>query len=177
MTGSGLVPRIARGRASGRRAFSDYVGVCSPPVQSRKRRNRRLCMSLQDPKRTASGKEFNNERCSHDLSSGSPCRRVTRESRSSSYARPPYREGAWRVCCGLLFQVEADRDTLAGLTERVGGMAGGPKEWAARLTEKVSRVKLKQDTLKICLWPSSRRTRTLPPRAITILSPNSANSH
>jgi hypothetical protein len=31
----------------------------------------------------------------------------------------------------VLAEVEADRDVLAKLTERVGGTAGGPKEWGA----------------------------------------------
>lgn len=43
----------------------------------------------------------------------------------------------------VLAEVEADRETLASLTERVGGTAGGIKEWGAWLTEKVSRLKLK----------------------------------
>ena len=43
----------------------------------------------------------------------------------------------------ILAEVEADRDVLARLTESVGGTAGGVKDWAAWLTEKVSRLKLK----------------------------------
>ena len=43
----------------------------------------------------------------------------------------------------VLAEVEADREVLAKLTERVGGTAGGMKEWGAWLAEKVSRLKLK----------------------------------
>jgi hypothetical protein len=43
----------------------------------------------------------------------------------------------------ILVEVESDRDVLARLTERMGGASGGPKEWAAWMTEKVSRLKLK----------------------------------
>lgn len=43
----------------------------------------------------------------------------------------------------ILAEVEADREVLARLTERIGGTAGGPKEWGAWLAEKVSRLKLK----------------------------------
>jgi hypothetical protein len=43
----------------------------------------------------------------------------------------------------VLAEVEADREVLATLTERVGGSAGGMKEWGAWLSEKVSRLKLK----------------------------------
>jgi hypothetical protein len=43
----------------------------------------------------------------------------------------------------LLVDVEADREVLARLTERVGGTVGGMKEWGAWLAEKVSRLKLK----------------------------------
>jgi hypothetical protein len=43
----------------------------------------------------------------------------------------------------LLIEIEADREVLGGLTENIGGTSGGPKEWAAWLTEKVSRLKLK----------------------------------
>jgi hypothetical protein len=46
----------------------------------------------------------------------------------------------------VLAEVEADRDVLARLTERVGGTAGGMKEWGAWLTEKVSRLKLKHSS-------------------------------
>lgn len=46
----------------------------------------------------------------------------------------------------LLAEVEADREVLARLTERAGGTAGGMKEWAAWLAEKVSRLKLKHDS-------------------------------
>jgi hypothetical protein len=44
---------------------------------------------------------------------------------------------------GLLAEVEADREVLARLTERMGGTPGGMKEWGAWLSEKVSRLKLK----------------------------------
>jgi hypothetical protein len=40
-------------------------------------------------------------------------------------------------------EIESDRDLLAKLTKRVGGTAGGMKEWGAWLSEKVSRLKLK----------------------------------
>ncbi len=43
----------------------------------------------------------------------------------------------------MLVEIEADRQVLAKLTERVGGTAGGMKEWGAWLAEKVSRLKLK----------------------------------
>ena len=43
----------------------------------------------------------------------------------------------------VLAEVEADREVLAKLTERVGGTPGGMKEWGAWLGEKVSRLKLK----------------------------------
>jgi hypothetical protein len=43
----------------------------------------------------------------------------------------------------MLVEIEADRDVLAGLTERAGGVVGAMKEWAAWLAEKVSRLKLK----------------------------------
>jgi hypothetical protein len=43
----------------------------------------------------------------------------------------------------MLAEVQADREVLARLTERAGGTAGGVKEWAAWLSEKVSRLKLK----------------------------------
>src|SRR5437016_10001692 len=43
----------------------------------------------------------------------------------------------------VLAEVEADREVLASLTERMGGSAGGMKEWVAWLSEKVSRLKLK----------------------------------
>ncbi len=43
----------------------------------------------------------------------------------------------------MLTEIEADRDVLAGLTKRVGGSPGGPKEWGSWLAEKVSRLKLK----------------------------------
>ena len=43
----------------------------------------------------------------------------------------------------MLAEIEADRDVLARLTERVGGTTGGAKEWGAWLAEKVSRLKLK----------------------------------
>jgi hypothetical protein len=42
----------------------------------------------------------------------------------------------------MLPEIEADRDVLAQLNERAGGVSGGPKEWAAWLAEKVSRLKL-----------------------------------
>jgi hypothetical protein len=57
----------------------------------------------------------------------------------SHYAGKPLGQFA----SALLFEIEADRDVLAGLTENTGGTSGGPKEWAAWLTEKVSRLKLK----------------------------------
>jgi hypothetical protein len=43
----------------------------------------------------------------------------------------------------VLAEVEADREVLARLTERVGGNAGGMKEWGAWVAEKVTRLKLK----------------------------------
>lgn len=43
----------------------------------------------------------------------------------------------------LLVEIEADRDVLARLTEKMGGSPGGPKEWGAWIAEKVSRLKLK----------------------------------
>jgi hypothetical protein len=43
----------------------------------------------------------------------------------------------------MLAEVQADREVLARLTERAGGTAFGVKEWAAWLSEKVSRLKLK----------------------------------
>src|SRR5690349_25156235 len=43
----------------------------------------------------------------------------------------------------MLAEVEADREVLARLTERLGGTPGGMKEWGAWLVEKVSRLKLK----------------------------------
>ena len=43
----------------------------------------------------------------------------------------------------MLAEIESDRDLLAKLTKRVGGSAGGVKEWGAWLSEKVSRLKLK----------------------------------
>ena len=46
----------------------------------------------------------------------------------------------------VLAEVEADREVLARLTERVGGTPGGMKEWGAWLAEKVSRLKLKHDS-------------------------------
>jgi hypothetical protein len=46
----------------------------------------------------------------------------------------------------LLAEVEADRDVLAALNEKLGGSSGGPKEWGAWLTEKASRLKLKHGT-------------------------------
>ena len=48
----------------------------------------------------------------------------------------------------MLAEVEADREVLARLTERVGGTAGGMKEWGAWLTEKVSRLKLKHGSCR-----------------------------
>jgi hypothetical protein len=41
----------------------------------------------------------------------------------------------------VLAEVEADREVLARLTERVGGNAGGMKEWGAWVAEKVTRLK------------------------------------
>lgn len=38
----------------------------------------------------------------------------------------------------VLADVEADREVLATLTERVGGATGGMKDWGAWLAEKVS---------------------------------------
>jgi hypothetical protein len=46
----------------------------------------------------------------------------------------------------LLAEVEADRDVLAALNEKLGGSSGGPKGWGAWLTEKASRLKLKHGT-------------------------------
>jgi len=46
----------------------------------------------------------------------------------------------------MLADVEADREVLAKLTERVGGTVGGMKEWGAWLAEKVSRLKLKHSS-------------------------------
>jgi hypothetical protein len=43
----------------------------------------------------------------------------------------------------LLSEIEADRDLLAGLTEKAGATPGVMKEWAAWMGEKVSRLKLK----------------------------------
>jgi hypothetical protein len=43
----------------------------------------------------------------------------------------------------MLAEIESDRNLLAELTKRVGGTAGGMKEWATWLSEKVSRLKLK----------------------------------
>ena len=43
----------------------------------------------------------------------------------------------------MLVEIENDREVLARLTERIGGTAGGIKEWGAWLAEKVSRLKLK----------------------------------
>jgi hypothetical protein len=43
----------------------------------------------------------------------------------------------------LLAEIEADREVLAALTERVGADPAGMKEWAAWMAEKVSRLKLK----------------------------------
>jgi hypothetical protein len=40
-------------------------------------------------------------------------------------------------------EVEADREVLATLTERVGGATGGMNDWGAWSAEKVSRLKLK----------------------------------
>lgn len=52
--------------------------------------------------------------------------------------------GAFAGC--LLAEVEADREMLAALNERLGGSSSGPKEWGAWLTEKASRLKLKHGT-------------------------------
>jgi hypothetical protein len=46
----------------------------------------------------------------------------------------------------LRVEIEADRDVLGRLTENIGSTSGGPKEWAAWLTEKVSRLKLKHSS-------------------------------
>jgi hypothetical protein len=43
----------------------------------------------------------------------------------------------------MLVEIESDRQVLARLTERIGGTAGGMKEWGAWLAEKLSRLKLK----------------------------------
>jgi hypothetical protein len=40
-------------------------------------------------------------------------------------------------------EVEADREVLATLTERVGGATGGMKDWGAWSAEKVSRPEAK----------------------------------
>lgn len=40
-------------------------------------------------------------------------------------------------------EVEADREVLATLTERVGGATGGMKDWGACSAEKVSRPEAK----------------------------------
>ena len=49
-----------------------------------------------------------------------------------------------QFAAGLLVEVEADREVLWGLAERVGAGASGLKEAAAWLGEKVSRVKLRR---------------------------------
>ena len=46
----------------------------------------------------------------------------------------------------LLAEIEADRDVLAGLIERIGAAPGQPKQWAAWLVEKVGRLKLRHDS-------------------------------
>ena len=46
----------------------------------------------------------------------------------------------------LLAEIEADRDVLVGLIERIGAAPSQPKELAAWLAEKVSRLKLKHDS-------------------------------
>jgi hypothetical protein len=46
----------------------------------------------------------------------------------------------------MLTDVEADREVLARLTERMGGTVAGMKEWGAWLAEKVSRLKLKHSS-------------------------------
>jgi hypothetical protein len=53
------------------------------------------------------------------------------------------REPLGKFAGEILAEVEADREVLARLTERMGGTAGGMKEWGAWLVEKVSRIKLK----------------------------------
>src|ERR1051326_2666845 len=42
----------------------------------------------------------------------------------------------------MLAEVEADREVLARLTERLGGTPGGMKEWGAWLPDKVSWLNL-----------------------------------
>jgi hypothetical protein len=49
-----------------------------------------------------------------------------------------------QFAAGLLTEVEADREVLRGLAERLGAGASGLKEAAAWLGEKVSRVKLRR---------------------------------
>lgn len=47
-----------------------------------------------------------------------------------------------QFAAGILADVEADREVLAGLVQRAGATPGGVKEWSAWLAEKVSRLKL-----------------------------------
>jgi hypothetical protein len=47
------------------------------------------------------------------------------------------------LAADLLVEIEADHDVQGLLKENTGGTSGGPKEGAAWLTEKVSRLKLK----------------------------------
>jgi hypothetical protein len=49
-----------------------------------------------------------------------------------------------QFAAGLLVEVEADREVLRGLSERVGAGASGLKEAAAWLGEKVSQVKFRR---------------------------------
>jgi hypothetical protein len=46
----------------------------------------------------------------------------------------------------LLFEIEADRDVLAKIAERIGATPGGLEGWGAFLAEKVSRLKLKRSS-------------------------------
>jgi hypothetical protein len=48
-----------------------------------------------------------------------------------------------QFAAGLLIEIEADRNVLAELIQRMGTTPGGVKEWGAWLAEKVSRLKLK----------------------------------
>lgn len=53
------------------------------------------------------------------------------------------REPLGQFAAHLLVEIDADRDVLAGLIERMGAAPGGVKEWGAWRAEKVSRLKLK----------------------------------
>jgi hypothetical protein len=48
-----------------------------------------------------------------------------------------------QFAAGLLVEIEADRDALKGLAERVGSGSSGLKELTAWLGEKISRLKLR----------------------------------